>query len=117
MTGRNLRTYCLCMPWQDPEDDGESWCIPFRYITFVSLIMFSHYQTLPFEKCNLKINVSKFQKSSVGLQLTTLLENKFLHNYFSRFSHAFKRTYLKERYWFSVWLLSRELGSAHLTTQ
>ena len=61
--------------------------IHIRNIT--SLILFYCCWTLPFERCTLKTVVPKFHKSSVGLQLTTLLENKFLHKYFSRFLPTF----------------------------
>ena len=50
---------------------------------------------VPFERCNLKIAVPKFLKSSVGLQLTILLENKFFHKYFSRFFPIFKEHLFK----------------------
>ena len=45
----------------------------------ISLILIYDCQTLPFERCTLKIAVPKFPKSSVDLQLKTFLENKILH--------------------------------------
>ena len=72
-----------------------------------SLILIYNCQMLSFERCTLKIVVPKFLKSSVGLQLTTLLENKFLPNYFPRFFPTFKEHHLKERGCLGVWAMSR----------
>ena len=54
---------------------------------YISLFLFYHCRKQSFESCFLNIAVPKFQKSSVGIQHTTLtlLENRLLHNYFSRF--------------------------------
>ena len=38
----------------------------------------------------MKIAVPKFQNFSLGIQLTTLLENRVLQSYFSRFLPTFK---------------------------
>ena len=49
-----------------------------------SLFILFPCRTLQFEKCSLKIAAPTFQKSSVGLWLTDLLDDKILYKRFSR---------------------------------
>ena len=63
------------------------WYIQFRHVTLfqpISLILFYVCRTLPFQSYTLKKAVPKFEKSSVDLQHSTLLENKNTRN-ISRF--------------------------------
>ena len=58
--------------------------ILFPYLFLYSLFIPFPCRTLQFEKRSLKIAAPKFQKSSVGLWLTDLLEDKLFYKRFSR---------------------------------